>query len=778
MNVSTGPAGPATFLDALVKAIRAAGMYNRNDQAPPAAVLWTDKERQWEPLLPQLRQQVAVLTLGGYAPGERTGPAYWIRCMIARTLPEDRLADDETPIVYLPGYSRQDLRAVEECPAGLKLLVEIQYRCVLWTQKNGRDWTIAAFLQAADGGLGIEVSSDAATREALKRTLCRLVDEPIEALRRQAPIRAPFLDTLLNPDEVRSLLRWLNDPQGSRSGMPVAEWESFRSVCKGNYSFDPQRDGALRGAELLGGRSGPWEAVWQRFEKWPLSYPNLPALLRQARPTQGRLFERSVRPQDNEQDEATLRGRLLELGNSLPGEARDAVLTLEQQHGWRRESVWGTLGQAPLAVALQHLAILAAQTERPLGGVGVRGIGEAYARDGWRTDVAVLDALAAIERAEDVAAVGAAISALYRPWLEDAAVALQQAVASASPGEGYLSAGLDPQDAGACIIFSDGLRYDLGRRLAELVGGQGLVCEVGWRLAALPSVTATAKPAVSPVAAFFRGGSDLSAAARTSGSQVNAEVLRRQLVEAGYQVLRGEDTGDPSGRAWTELGAIDAYGHEHGWRIAHHAAGELRSLSHRIVLLIEAGWPRVVVVTDHGWLLLPGGLPKVELPEHLTETRKGRCARLKENSTTDQQTVPWYWDAGVRIAVAPGICCYEAGKKYEHGGLSPQECVVPMLTIFRSAAATAQIVTISSVIWRGLRCSVSVEGSGPGVSVDLRTRAADAGTSISTGAKTVNEQGAVSLPVPGDDRNGEAAVVVVLSTDGNVLAQSATIVGG
>ena len=46
--------------------------------------------------------------------------------------------------------------------------------------------------------------------------------------------------------------------------------------------------------------------------------------------------------------------------------------------------------------------------------------------------------------------------------------------------------------------------------------------------------------------------------------------------------------------------------------------------------LIAHGWRQVIVITDHGWLLLPDGLPKTELKEHLTEIRKGRCARLKE----------------------------------------------------------------------------------------------------------------------------------------------------
>lgn len=40
---------------------------------------------------------------------------------------------------------------------------------------------------------------------------------------------------------------------------------------------------------------------------------------------------------------------------------------------------------------------------------------------------------------------------------------------------------------------------------------------------------------------------------------------------------------------------------------------------------------------DHSWLLLPGGLPQAELPDHLTEIRKGGWARLRTGSHADQQ---------------------------------------------------------------------------------------------------------------------------------------------
>jgi hypothetical protein len=52
--------------------------------------------------------------------------------MIAGTLPESKLPEG-TPISCLPGVSRADLRAVEECPRELQPLAELQYWGVLFT---------------------------------------------------------------------------------------------------------------------------------------------------------------------------------------------------------------------------------------------------------------------------------------------------------------------------------------------------------------------------------------------------------------------------------------------------------------------------------------------------------------------------------------------------------------------------------------------------------------------------------------------------------------------
>jgi hypothetical protein len=228
----------------------------------------------------------------------------------------------------------------------------------------------------------------------------------------------------------------------------------------------------------------------------------------------------------------------------------------------------------------------------------------------------------------------------------------------------------------------------VAHRLAERCAAQGLTVSVDWRFAALPPVTPTAKPAVSPVAARLTGAGqkDFAPKASDGGSAVTVTVLRSLLVEAGYQVLATDELGDPTGRAWSEAGAFDRYGHDHGWKLAHRIDEELILMQARVCSLLDHGWRRVRIVTDHGWLLLPGGLPKTELPLAVSHVRKGRCALLKPGVTVAQCVVPWRWHEATLVATAAGIACFETGKEYEHGGISVQEIVTPVLDICRQDA--------------------------------------------------------------------------------------------
>jgi len=111
------------------------------DQVAPCAVLWPDPERLWEYVVPELLPTMSELfVLGSYAPAKRTGPALWLRCIEARVV-EGAPSAGTTPIFYLPGISREKLRAAEDCPQELAALVELQYRGVMWLHVNGKEWT-------------------------------------------------------------------------------------------------------------------------------------------------------------------------------------------------------------------------------------------------------------------------------------------------------------------------------------------------------------------------------------------------------------------------------------------------------------------------------------------------------------------------------------------------------------------------------------------------------------------------------------------------------------
>ena len=148
--------------------------------------------------------------------------------------------------------------------------------------------------------------------------------------------------------------------------------------------------------------------------------------------------------------------------------------------------------------------------------------------------------------------------------------------------------------------------------------------------------------------------------------------------------------------------------------LAHRIAELIASLVYRVESLLAAGWREVRIVTDHGWLLLPGGLPKTDLPKYLTATRWRRCAVVKESADVDLPCFPWFWADKVRIACPPGIGLFMAGEEYSHGGLSLQECVVPQLTVL-AGAQPAVSAKIESVKWTGLRCRVKVAGQFDGL---------------------------------------------------------------
>jgi hypothetical protein len=264
----------------------------------------------------------------------------------------------------------------------------------------------------------------------------------------------------------------------------------------------------------------------------------------------------------------------------------------------------------------------------------------------------------------------------------------------------------------------------------------------------------------------------------TTGAKASIAVLRSLMEENGLQIVGSTDTGDPGRAGWTETGEIDRRGHELEVRLVEVLDVEVDRIVARIRELLDNGWARVEVVTDHGWMLLPCGMEKVELPASTAELKKGRCARLKDGASVDVPTVPWHWDADVRIALAPGATCFEANAEYEHGGVSPQECIVPRLTVRASAhVPPTGGPEFTKVKWLGLQCRVEFAGVTERVIVDLRGLPAEPKSSIAEQAKETASAGRTSLFVRDEEHEGERAHLVLIGPRGQILAQREVIVG-
>jgi len=779
------PTSPRTLLEALIQKLRGCNIHGDAEE-PPVAILWTDPRSEWKPLIPLLRQQLPeLLCLGDYDPEHQQGPALWLRCIVDGSLPIAEAAAGRPAVIYLPGISRQELRAGEGCPWTLEPLIELMFRGCLWLQRNGRDWTLAAFLGSSDA-LGLDLAGDQATKAALSRALAEVATVSLDQLRGKR-LEADDFDALLAHDPTRDLLQWLAAPQAFQQRCGGERWSALSAIWKKELKFDPAKDGELDAAERLVKSKGAWSKVWQRFADNPTAFPGIAELLRRAAPAatnQGDLLagasDDSRWPHRNDARELEVQDALKGLAAMSHAEACRTVRDLENQHRERRNWIWAQLGLSPLALLLEPLGLLAQRADQPLVGNTPEDFIALYTSAGWEADLSAWQAIAIAAPAQEEV-VRKVVAALLRPWLDSSASRFQQAVANcnlpAPVNQDIISA-----DPGEVLLFADGLRYDVARQLQKELEVMGITGSLTTRWAGLPSVTATAKPAITPLIADIQGQAlpEDFAPAFSSGKPTSAAELRKALTALGYTVLSDGDLNLPASadaRGWLETGDLDHRGHQLQNDLPRQIQPEIARLAQRIQSLLAAGWCSIKVVTDHGWLFCPDGLPSAELPKHLTASKWARCAAIKGESRVPVPTAAWSWNPSEQFATPNGAACFNTGGSYSyaHGGISLQECLTPVLVVSNGASSLPAAV-ITEISWKGLRCNVEVSGATAGMQADLRRDAAG-GPSVATTAKPIDAGGA-RLLVEDDELEGVRVVAVLLSPDGRVIAQRRTRVGG
>jgi hypothetical protein len=759
----------------ILKSLQNTASYNKHELAAPSVILWPDEEQLWLKCFESLQNQYPALwSLGEYDPDKGTGPAVWLRFQL------ETQTGDDVSMIYLPGIGRAAFRSADQFPNQAKHLFALQFQGQFWTQKNGKDWTPFAFLSSADGGLGLDVAADQETKKAIQECLLPLMDVEVDLLRGRKLEAADFR-AIVTKDPADTLLRWMGAPSNVKLDLQKSgpEWDNFCAVCRAEYNFDPETEGVITAAEKLTSGVPIWELVWDRYKKAPVVYSGVKEVLLTLIPTN--IFETAVeyRPNYNREEEERLGKELLALSTVSAKEAITKIKVLADKHAYRSTWVWAALDEAPLAIAIGYLREMVENIETSGNPSTWGALAEYYSTSGWKVDRNMLRAFGSAHSTATNKAVTAAIRAVYLPWLEKFSTIIQALVAT-YPTTGPLNCRQLLMEQGTAYIFADGLRMDIARALEEKLVPSGLKVKLEYSWTALPTVTATAKYAWRPLAGKLGGpleGEGFEPKELANKKAITHPRFKQLLEELGIVFSTTDGTLFPTGCIWSESGSIDTFGHEQGAKMAWRIEEELEGLQERIFELIHNGWTTIQIITDHGWLMMPGGLPKIELPKHLTVSRWGRCAIPSAGAQHGFPVTSWFWDSAEAVVLAPGIACFIAGMEYAHGGLTIQEALIPSLTI--SATETgSKFVTLKEIKWSGMRLNVILDGA-QGIAIDIRGKVADATTSFVASPVTAAFDGQkTSLLVADDAALGIQAFLVVIDQKGQPIFKQSIVIGG
>jgi hypothetical protein len=768
-----------SIYDKVIQALKQAENHNSNVMVKPEVILWPDPENQWTNVIGVLQEEMPQLLIyGNYEPAKKQGPAIWIKCMITRALPEADWGAGAIPIIYLPNVAKADLRNVENAVFNFQPLLEYQYTGTLFTQENGREWSILAFVENPINGLGIKVAKDNATKEALKKTLPSIFQD-CDVLANKTIIDADYLNNQLFPDIIPTILKWICKGDAFLKTMDAGKKEVFFNLCKSQYEFEPDHKNIKAIVEKLGSQKNSWKYVWQLYATAPHKYPEMEELLRLAKPTDlgSGMFtipEESW-PQVNEQKEEALAQSLIKCSKLDVSKALTSISELEKENAKRRNWVWFELGKSPLADALQYLLQMAEISQDAFSTSSIEAIKTFYTSQGFKVDQNMRKALAAVKSEKDKNIVKSLIQLFYQPWLENITYKFQKLVVDDSL---IFTGQISTTETESFVLFVDAFRYELAMEFCKRLEKLKLTVSLKTGWSAIPSLTPTAKPNVSPIATAVSTKSNITEfrPQLKNGKDLQNQVFRDALKTTDFKLVTSANDIQTDGKYWQEIGDIDTKGHEEQADMVKRIEELFDQVQEALEVAFERGIKRIKIVTDHGWLLLPGGLPKTPLNAGLTETRWGRCALIKEGAVTNLLHLPWRWNPSIFIAYAPGISFFKANEEYAHGGISMHECLVPIITIENPNIQQIN-AEIKLVKWVNLKCTISTTDVPDGYLVDIRTKYNDPKTSIVLSKNKTILGNTLTLMVD-DAAENIAAHIVLMDENERILDKKSTTVGG
>lgn len=298
-------------------------------------------------------------------------------------------------------------------------------------------------------------------------------------------------------------------------------------------------------------------------------------------------------------------------------------------------------------------------------------------------------------------------------------------------------------------ILVDSLRYEMGCSLADLLGRDGETVEVTPAIGTLPSVTEIGMAALLPRA----GAADTTLAEADPGIalKLNNKVLRNKSERIAYlkshidtpvQICsleelftlnkKQEDQFKKANFLVITSQEIDDAGESDILlRTRHYMDEIIRVLRNAMRVLSCLGVKTVIITTDHGHLFgnVVGSDMKIDPPGGKTVllhrrvwvgsggTTNTGCIRIKSKDINLGEGFDIVIPRGIGIFKVPG-----GGRAYFHGGCSPQELIIPVITVHLTPTCPPES---SKVVWTldvgggrisSRMCSVKIDGKSTAIS--------------------------------------------------------------
>jgi hypothetical protein len=413
---------------------------------------------------------------------------------------------------------------------------------------------------------------------------------------------------------------------------------------------------------------------------------------------------------------------------------------LAESNPWREERSgsaegrWGDKWRAVRAVAGVHKAL----ADHPVPGGSICDLLDWYVSDGWRVDRSHRKlelARGALSSYGDLEQRVTDVRGSYDAWLDQLLHATTRAIVSdglnnvTQVAQGTIhDEFVKGSDGLTAYIWVDALRYELGSELAEAIRRD--ITEhvtLTAATAAAPTITRVGMANLLPSAASkLTVGLDGGKLRVAIGERAISTVEHRvELLRAAHGNVANLDLGLLSQQGEKELaraveGAdlilvrsqeIDAAG-ESGLLNAAWPQFEAtkQDLANAVAKLGQVGVRRVVITADHGFIALSqsvGDPRTIDAPIGGDGDLHRRCWVGKGGTTSPGTARVSLVSLGVRsdldLIVPKGLAVFKAGggRQFFHGGLSPQELLIPVIVVDLEAAQETQKLDLEVAVAGG-----------------------------------------------------------------------------